>query len=73
MFQTYFIALFLKRQKRITSDGNGVLKEKHCQNGFAKFGFGDFSPKNAERPGRPVEVDETHIKAIIDSDRQHNT
>ncbi|XP_043604301.1 histone-lysine N-methyltransferase SETMAR-like [Bombus pyrosoma] len=29
--------------------------------------------KNAQRSGRPVEVDETHIKDIIDSDRHSTT
>lgn len=37
-----------------------------------KFLSGDFSLKNAQRSGRPVESDETHIKAIIDSDA-HST
>ncbi|XP_035734900.1 histone-lysine N-methyltransferase SETMAR-like [Vespa mandarinia] len=36
------------------------------------FRSGDISLKNAQRSGRPVEVDEVHIKAIIDSDR-HST
>ncbi|XP_073967892.1 histone-lysine N-methyltransferase SETMAR-like [Bombus fervidus] len=52
--------------------GNEALKERQCQNWFAKFRSGDFSLKNAQRSGSPVEVDETHIKAIIDSDR-HST
>ncbi|EFN81530.1 Histone-lysine N-methyltransferase SETMAR, partial [Harpegnathos saltator] len=52
--------------------GNEALKERQCQNWFARFRSGDFSLKNAQRSGRPVEVDETHIKAIIDSDR-HRT
>ncbi|XP_043604582.1 histone-lysine N-methyltransferase SETMAR-like [Bombus pyrosoma] len=42
--------------------GNEALKEKQCQNWFAKFRSGDISLKNAQRFGRPVEVDETHIK-----------
>lgn len=53
--------------------GNEALKERQCQNWFAKFRSGDFSLKNAQRSGRPVEVDETHIKAIIDSDRHSTT
>ena len=51
---------------------NEALKEMQCQNWFAKCGSGDFSPKKAQRSGRPVEVYEKYIKAIIDSDR-HNT
>ena len=53
--------------------GNEALKERQCQNWFAKFRSGDFSVKNAQRSGRPVEVDESHIKAIIDSDRHSTT
>ena len=53
--------------------GNVALKERQCQNWFAKFRSGDFSVKNAQRSGRPVEVDETHIMAIIDSDRYSTT
>lgn len=53
--------------------GNEALKERQCQNWFAKFCSGDISLKNAQRSGRPVEVDETHIKAIIDSDRHSTT
>ncbi|XP_047367610.1 histone-lysine N-methyltransferase SETMAR-like [Vespa velutina] len=52
---------------------NEALKERHCQNWFARFRSGDFSLKNAQRSGRPVEIDEIHIKAIIDSDRHSTT
>ena len=52
---------------------NEALKERQCQNWFAKFRSGDFSLKNAQRSGRPIEVDETHIKAIIDTDRHSTT
>ena len=37
----------------------------------AKFRSGDFSLKDEKRSGRPVEVDDDLIKAIIDSD--HST
>ncbi|EFN82317.1 Histone-lysine N-methyltransferase SETMAR, partial [Harpegnathos saltator] len=40
---------------------------------FARFRSGDFSLKNAQRSGRPVEVDETHTKAIINSDLHSTT
>ncbi|CAK9803068.1 Histone-lysine N-methyltransferase SETMAR [Anthophora quadrimaculata] len=53
--------------------GNEALKERQCQNWFARFRSGDFSLKNAQRSSRPVEVDEIHIKAIIDSDRDSTT
>ncbi|GFW76638.1 histone-lysine N-methyltransferase SETMAR [Trichonephila clavipes] len=54
------------------ADSDEALKEWQCQNWFAKFRSGDFSLKNEKRSGRPVEVDDDLIKAIIDSDR-HNT
>ncbi|KAK1124534.1 hypothetical protein K0M31_006882 [Melipona bicolor] len=53
--------------------GDEALKERQCRNWFERFRSGDFSLKNAQRSGRPVEVDETHIKAIIDSDRHSTT
>ncbi|GFU49197.1 histone-lysine N-methyltransferase SETMAR [Trichonephila clavipes] len=49
--------------------GDEALKERQCQNWFAKFRSGDFSLKDEKRSGRPVEVDNDLIKAIIDSDR----
>ncbi|XP_068974748.1 histone-lysine N-methyltransferase SETMAR-like [Bombus flavifrons] len=52
---------------------NEASKERQCQNWFAEFRSSDFSLKNAQRFGRPVEVDETNIKAIIDSDRHSTT
>ena len=51
--------------------GDEVLKERQCQNWFDKFRSGDFSFKDEKRSGRPVEVDDDLIEAIIDSDR-HN-
>ncbi|OAD62854.1 Histone-lysine N-methyltransferase SETMAR [Eufriesea mexicana] len=61
------------RKKLCAVYGNEALKERQCQNWFAKFHSGDLSLKNAQQSGRPVEVDETHIKAIIDSDRHSTT
>ena len=46
-----------------------ALKERQCQNCFARFRSGDFSLKD----GRPVAVDDDQIKAIIDSDRHSTT
>ena len=37
---------------------------------FDKFCFGDFSLKDKQRSGRPNEVDDDQIKAIIETDRQ---
>ena len=46
--------------------GNEALKDRQCQTWFAKFHSGDFSLKNAQRSGHPVEVNEIHIKATTD-------
>ncbi|GFX27074.1 histone-lysine N-methyltransferase SETMAR [Trichonephila clavipes] len=53
--------------------GDEALKERQCQNWFAKFRYGDFSLKDEKRSGLPVEVDDDLIKAIIDSDRHTTT
>ena len=53
--------------------GDEAIKERQCQNWFAKFRSGDFSLKDEKRSGRPVEVDDDLIKAIIDSDRHSTT
>ncbi|GFT42042.1 transposase [Trichonephila clavipes] len=50
-----------------------ALKERQCQNWFAKFRPGDFSLKEEKCSDRPVEVDDDLIKAIIDSDRHSTT
>ena len=49
------------------------LKKRQCQNWFDKFRSGDFSLKDEKRSGRPVEIDDDLIKAIIDSDRHSTT
>ncbi|GFV61186.1 mariner Mos1 transposase [Trichonephila clavipes] len=53
--------------------GVEALKERQCQNCYAKFRSGDFSLKDEKRSVRPVEVDDDLIKAIIDSDRHSTT
>ena len=40
-----------------------------CRNWFYKFRSGDFSLKYEQRLGRPNDVDDDQIKAIIESDR----
>ena len=60
-------------KKLCTIYGNKALKEKQCQNWFAKVCYGNFLLKNAQQYGCLVEVDETHIKSIIDSDRHSTT
>ena len=45
--------------------GDEALKERQCQNWSDKFRSADFSLKDEKRFGRPVEVDDDLIKAII--------
>ena len=49
--------------------GEDALKDRQCRNCFDKFRSGGFSLKDEERSGRPNEVDDDQIKAIIESDR----
>jgi len=49
--------------------GDKALKERQCQNWFRKFRSGDFSLKDEPRSGRPNEVDDDQIKALIELDR----
>ncbi|EEB10084.1 mariner transposase, putative [Pediculus humanus corporis] len=53
--------------------GDETLIERQCQNWFAKFRSGDFPLKNEERSGRPLEVNDEQIKALIDYDRHSST
>ena len=48
--------------------GEEALKDRQCRNWFDKFRSGDFSLKDEKRSGRPNEVDDDQIKAIIESD-----
>ncbi|KAK1137994.1 hypothetical protein K0M31_002485 [Melipona bicolor] len=78
---THFVLYYFRKGKNASQAqkklcavyGDEALKERQCRNWFERFRSGDFSLKNAQRSGRPVEVDETHIKAIIDSDRHSTT
>jgi len=49
--------------------GDEALKGRQCQNWFRKFRSGDFSLKDEPRSGRPNEVDDDQIKALIELDR----
>ena len=77
---SYFAFLFSQRENALQAHkklcaiyGDKVLKERQCQNWFDKFRSGDFSLKDEKRFGRPVEVNDDLIKAIIDSDRHITT
>ena len=48
--------------------GEEALKDRQCRNWFDKFCSGDFSLKHEQRSGRPSEVVDDQIKAIIESD-----
>ncbi|XP_026824119.1 histone-lysine N-methyltransferase SETMAR-like [Ooceraea biroi] len=52
--------------------GNEALKNRQCQYWFARFRSGDYSAKNAPRSGRPSEVDNDKIKALVEANR-HST
>ena len=49
--------------------GEEALKDRQCRNWFDKYRSGDFSLKDEQRSGRPNEVADDQIKAIIKSDR----
>ena len=49
------------------------LTERQCRNWFARFRSGDFDLKDALRSGRPTEVDDDKIKAIIENNRRSTT
>ena len=49
------------------------LTERQCQNWFARFRFGDFDLKDAPRSGRPTEIDDDKIKAMIENNPRSTT
>ncbi|EFN64998.1 Histone-lysine N-methyltransferase SETMAR, partial [Camponotus floridanus] len=49
--------------------GEETLKERQCRNWFDKFRSEDFSLKDEQRSGRPMNADDEQIKAIIELDR----
>ena len=49
--------------------GEEALKDRQCRNWFDKFRSGDFSLKDEQRSGRPNQVVDDQIKAIIESNR----
>ncbi|XP_029679587.1 histone-lysine N-methyltransferase SETMAR-like [Formica exsecta] len=53
--------------------GDDALQERQCQNWFKKFRAGDFDLKDAPRSGRPTEVDDDKIKALIKSNPRYTT
>ncbi|XP_026829777.1 histone-lysine N-methyltransferase SETMAR-like, partial [Ooceraea biroi] len=53
--------------------GEDALKLRQCQNWFTNFRSGDVNVKDAPRSGRPIEIDDDKIKALIDSNRRLTT
>ena len=49
------------------------LTESQYQNLFARFRSGDFDLKDAPRSGRPTEVDDDKIKAMIENNQRSTT
>ena len=77
---TYFryILLFYFRKRQSAAQaakklrdayGEEAVNDLQCRNCFDKFRSGDFSLKDEQRSGRPNEIDDDQIKAIIESDR----
>ena len=71
------ILLFYFRKRKNTAQaakilrdvyGEEALNDRQCRNWFDKFCSGDFSLKEEQRSGRPNEVDDDQIKAMIESD-----
>ena len=61
------------RKKLYDVYGEKLLTERQCQNWFALFRSGDFYLKDAPRSGRPTEVDDDKIKAMIENNRRCTT
>ena len=53
--------------------GERSLTERQCQNWFARFRFGNFDLKDAPCFGRPTEVNDDKIKAIIENNQGSTT
>ena len=61
------------RKKLYDVYGEKSLTERQCQNCFARFRSGDLDLKDAPRSGRPTEVDDDKIKAMLENNRRSTT
>ena len=61
------------RKKLYDVYGEKSLTERQYQKWFARFHSGDFDFKDAPRSGRPTEVDDDKIKAMIENNRRSTT
>jgi len=60
------------REKLRRVYGRNVVKERQCQNWFARFCDGDFSVKDAHRSGMPSKIDDDEMKALVQANK-HST
>ena len=61
------------RKKLYDVYGEKSLRERQCQNWFARVRSGDFDLKDAPRSGCPTEVDDDKLKAMIENNRRSTT
>ena len=61
------------RKKLYDVYGEKSLTVGQCQNCFVRFRSGDFDLKDAPHSGRPTEVDDHKIKAMIENNRRSTT
>lgn len=53
--------------------GDNCLQERQCQRCFAKFRSGDFQVNDAPCSGKPIEIDDDQVKALIESNPRYTT
>ena len=61
------------QRKICTTFEEGAVTDRTCQKWFVKFCAGDFSLDDVPRSGRPAEVDNNQIKALIENNKHHTT
>ena len=61
------------RKKLYDVYGEKSLTERQCRNWFARFRSGDLDLKDAPRSGRPTEVEDDNMKAMIENNRRSTT
>jgi len=49
--------------------GDNAVSESVCRKWFARFRSGNFNLEDAPRSGRPSEINDDEIKALIENDR----
>ena len=77
----YIMLYYFKRGKNATETqkkicavyGEGAVTDGTCQKWFAEFCAGDLSLDDAPQTGRPVEVDGSQIKTLIENNQGYAT